>query len=71
MLEVIRDAGDNLASVQIQPSANALSLISGANAPIRAAIPQQMQIRDSRASHMNTRVYHFARYLKFTLFFPI
>ena len=62
MLEVIRDAGDNLSSVQLEPAANGLLLITDANAPMRTAtaIPQQMQLLDARTTHMSTRVYHIS-----------
>ena len=69
MLEVIRDAGDNLSSVKLQPAANDLLLIKDANAPMSTAtpIPQQMQLLDNRTAHMSTLVYHFAFFLNNTL----
>ena len=61
MLEVMRDAGDNLSSVQLQPAANALLLIKDANAPMRTAtaISQEMQLLGNPTAHMSTIVYHF------------
>lgn len=56
MLEVIRDAGDtNMpAAVQVQPTANAISIIS--NPSVRSAIPQHMQsVSRAAAAHMNNR----------------